>query len=84
MIAAVATAAGRRVGLHTSPHLVAVTERMRLDGRPAPDAWLAEHVQQHGGRYRPRDLIRRACGEEPSEGPLLDYLETKFGELYAL
>lgn len=49
MLAAVATAAGRRVGLHTSPHLFRLTERMRLDGAPAPDAWLAEAVT----RFRP-------------------------------
>lgn len=40
MIAAIAAAAGQRTGLHTSPHLAHVTERMRVDGRPAPAAWL--------------------------------------------
>jgi dihydrofolate synthase/folylpolyglutamate synthase len=29
--------AGRRVGLYTSPHLVSFAERIRIDGRPAPD-----------------------------------------------
>lgn len=46
--------------------------------------WLKEHVQQFGGLYEPRDLIERATGEAPSEGPLLDYLEEKFGALYGL
>lgn len=32
MIAAIAEAAGRRVGLYTSPHLVKITERIRLNG----------------------------------------------------
>lgn len=32
-----ADAAGRRVGLYTSPHLVSFAERIRIDGRPAPD-----------------------------------------------
>ncbi len=44
MAAAVLTASGRRVGLHTSPHLVDVTERMRVDGAPAADDWLADAV----------------------------------------
>ncbi len=44
MIAAIATASGRRVGLHTSPHFLHLTERMRIDGTPAPDAWLADAV----------------------------------------
>ncbi|HET6566404.1 MAG TPA: folylpolyglutamate synthase/dihydrofolate synthase family protein [Rhodothermales bacterium] len=44
MLAAIATASGRRVGLHTSPHLYSVTERMRIDGAPAPEAWLDDAV----------------------------------------
>lgn len=47
MVAAIGTAAGARVGLHTSPHLSHVTERMRVDGAPAPDDWLAEAVTAH-------------------------------------
>jgi len=49
MVAAMATAAGQQVGLHTSPHLLHVAERMRVDGTPAPEAWLAAAVT----RYRP-------------------------------
>ena len=41
--------------------------------------WLKEAVQVHGGLYKPRDLIERASGQVPSEGPLLSYLEGKFG-----
>ena len=44
LCAAVLTASGRRVGLHTSPHLVDLAERFRIDGAPAPDAWLGDAV----------------------------------------
>ena len=44
--------------------------------------WLRENVQQHGGLYEPREIITLACGKAPSEAPLLDYLETKFGAIY--
>jgi dihydrofolate synthase/folylpolyglutamate synthase len=44
MIAAIATAAGLRTGLHTSPHLTHVTQRMRIDGTPAPTDWLADAI----------------------------------------
>ena len=44
MLAAIATASGRRVGLHTSPHLVHLSERLRLDGLPASEAWIADAV----------------------------------------
>ncbi|MEP5761092.1 MAG: carboxypeptidase M32, partial [Litoreibacter sp.] len=50
----------------------------------AATTWLQQNLQQHGGLREPRDTIRHACGFEPTEGPLLDYLEAKFGALYGL
>ncbi|MFV1979773.1 MAG: folylpolyglutamate synthase/dihydrofolate synthase family protein [Rhodothermia bacterium] len=41
MIAAMVSAGGNRVGLHTSPHLFSFAERMRVDGMPAPEDWIA-------------------------------------------
>ena len=46
--------------------------------------WLRENLQRHGGLNSPRETIALACGFEPSEGPLLEYLESKFGALYGL
>ncbi|WP_085307311.1 carboxypeptidase M32 [Planktotalea arctica] len=44
--------------------------------------WLNEALQRHGGLREPRATIAHACsGTEPSEGPLLDYLEAKFTRL---
>ena len=59
------------------------THLARGDLAPALD-WLATRLQIHGSRYEPRVTIARACGFEPEAGPLLDYLETKFGALYGL
>jgi dihydrofolate synthase/folylpolyglutamate synthase len=47
LIASIASAAGRRVGLHTSPHLAHVAELMRVDGAPADETWIARAVMQH-------------------------------------
>lgn len=47
MIAAIAGAASLRTGLHTSPHLTHVTQRMRVDGVPAPPDWLADTIDHH-------------------------------------
>ena len=47
MLASIGTAAGLRVGLHTSPHLHDLAERMRLDGLPAPHDWIADAVARH-------------------------------------
>src|SRR6056297_3274350 len=45
-------------------------------------SWLRSNVQVHGGRFAPAEVIARACGgAEPTAGPLLDYLEEKFGGL---
>ncbi|RYH03116.1 carboxypeptidase M32 [Salipiger sp. IMCC34102] len=46
--------------------------------------WLRENVQRFGGLYQPVELIGRAAGRTPDEGPLLSYLETKFGAIYGI
>ena len=50
----------------------------------AATGWLREKLQRHGALYEPREVVRRACGFEPSEAPLLDYLEAKFGGIYGV
>ncbi len=50
----------------------------------AATGWLREKVQRHGSLMAPRQVIAQACGFEPSAGPLLDYLEAKFGAIYGL
>jgi dihydrofolate synthase/folylpolyglutamate synthase len=45
LIAAIAHAAGYRVGLYTSPHLEAVEERLRIDGRAIDGARLGELLE---------------------------------------
>ncbi|MFM1863139.1 MAG: carboxypeptidase M32 [Gemmobacter sp.] len=51
---------------------------------PATD-WLRQRLQCHGGLREPARLIADACaGRAPDEGPLLDYLEAKYADLYAL
>jgi len=55
----------------------------RGDASPAT-AWLREKVQRHGGLMPPRDLIAQAAGFAPHAGPVLDYLERKFGAIYRL
>jgi dihydrofolate synthase/folylpolyglutamate synthase len=48
MLAAIFQAAGRRTGLFTSPHLVDLAERIRVDGRPIPEADLVDGVDAIG------------------------------------
>ncbi|HOZ08795.1 MAG TPA: bifunctional folylpolyglutamate synthase/dihydrofolate synthase, partial [candidate division Zixibacteria bacterium] len=54
MLAAVLRAQGYRTGLYTSPHLVSLRERVRVDGHPIPERSVTAFV----ARYR-RELVRR-------------------------
>lgn len=46
--------------------------------------WLRTNVHAHGSLYEPTDLMHRASGQELSAEPLLDYLETKYGDMLGL
>ncbi len=46
-LAAILQAAGYKVGLHTSPHLINFTERIKVNGEEAPKDWVVAFVQQH-------------------------------------
>ncbi|MDX1440151.1 MAG: Mur ligase family protein, partial [Rubricoccaceae bacterium] len=52
MVAAIGTASGGSVGLHTSPHLLDFAERMRINGRPADHGWISEAVSDHKTLFR--------------------------------
>ena len=46
--------------------------------------WLRTRLHRFGALRPPRETIEIACGGVPGAGPLLDYLEAKFGDLYGL
>lgn len=48
MLAAMLRAAGRRVGLYTSPHLCSFRERIRVDGAPIPPDAVVDGVEALG------------------------------------
>ena len=47
LIAAALQASGLKVGLFTSPHLVSLTERIRINGQPIAEAEVAEFIEQN-------------------------------------
>jgi len=53
------------------------------DPTPATD-WLREALQRPGALRSPLATIEAATGAAPEPGPLLDYLEAKFADLYDL
>lgn len=71
MLGAVLQARGLRVGVHTSPHLVHVNERILVDDEPVPDAVLESLLAR-------LDLARAAWAREhlgPGERHPLTYFE---------
>jgi dihydrofolate synthase / folylpolyglutamate synthase len=70
MLEAILLAAGYRVGLYTSPHLVRYNERVRVSGRPVDDARLCSAFER----------VERARSERTGN-TLLTYFE--FGTLAA-
>jgi dihydrofolate synthase/folylpolyglutamate synthase len=56
MLAAALQAAGRRVGLYTSPHLAHYRERIRVDGRPVSEADFVDGVDALGTLITRLDL----------------------------
>jgi carboxypeptidase Taq len=60
------------------PHEIASGEFATLHG------WLRENIYRHGRKFTPDEVIERATGSPLTMRPYLDYLRTKYGELYRL
>lgn len=52
-IAAVLQAAGYRVGLYTSPHLIDFRERIRINGEKMPEEYVVRFVEDHRSFFEP-------------------------------
>lgn len=46
--------------------------------------WLTENIHKHGQRYRADELIRNATGEDLTATYFIEYIQTKYSELYNL
>ena len=45
-------------------------------------SWLRREVHQHGRKYEPQDLVKRATGSPIDPAPYLRYLERKYADVY--
>jgi len=77
MIASVLRHAGFRTGLFTSPHLVDVRERIRVDGEPIPLDGLASCMDELAGVVRALE-----AGGDPSLVPTFFEIGTALGFLW--
>ena len=46
--------------------------------------WLTENVYRHGRKFTAPELVQRATGQPLTIAPYVQYLKTKYGELYHL
>lgn len=46
--------------------------------------WLNRRVHVHGAKFEPRELVQRVTGRPLDPQPYLNYIETKYRELYGL
>jgi carboxypeptidase Taq len=44
--------------------------------------WLTTNVHSHGGLYDPVPLLKKVTGESINVQPFINYLNTKFSQLY--
>ncbi len=47
-------------------------------------AWMRSRIHQHGRKYPPAELVRRATGGSLSAIPYVTYLREKYGAIYGL
>jgi len=45
---------------------------------------MRSHIHVHGSKLRPADLITQATGKEPSSDAFIQYLTSKYTEIYSL
>jgi len=49
-----------------------------------PLGWFRQRIHEQGRRVPPAELVRSVCGGSIDSKPFIDYLETKYTELYGL
>lgn len=53
LLAAILQESGYKVGLYTSPHLLDFRERIRVNGRMVPEAYVTDFVERHRAFFEP-------------------------------
>lgn len=44
--------------------------------------WLRKHIHRHGHKFEPQDLVKRVTGSKIDPAPYMNYLETKYRDIY--
>lgn len=74
------------IGLYTSPHLVAVRERIRINGKPIAEEAFARYFFEVWDRLEKNDVVGRFClfvyGTEPEQFTQRKYESTPSKPMY--
>jgi carboxypeptidase Taq len=46
--------------------------------------WLKERIHIHGKKFTPTEMVKRVTGSELSARPFVEYVKTKYGDIYGL
>jgi carboxypeptidase Taq len=61
------------------PNLEAQIEKGEFSGLLG---WLREHIHKHGSKFEPQELVQKVTGSKITPQPYVNYLKTKFGDIY--
>jgi carboxypeptidase Taq len=61
-----------------------IPDEMRAGRFAALHNWMRENIYQHGAKYTASELLERTTGGGLDTQPYVNYLRTKYGELYDL
>jgi carboxypeptidase Taq len=60
-----------------SAQLPSIDEEIAAGSFASLREWLRDNIHRHGRKFAPRELLRRATGEELRVEPFLEYLQSK-------
>ncbi|MGD9092263.1 MAG: carboxypeptidase M32 [Anaerolineales bacterium] len=46
--------------------------------------WLRENIHRHGAKFEPQEMVQRITGTRIDPAPYMNYLQTKFSDIYSL
>ena len=46
--------------------------------------WMKSKIHVHGAKYKPQELVEKVTGSKIDPAPYMQYLRTKYGEIYGL
>ncbi len=46
--------------------------------------WMREHVHQYGSKFEPQEIMQKATGSKITPEPYMEYLKSKYSEIYSL